>query len=181
MKILGLDLARQTGWACGEPCALPVYGTLRLDAATEPARFLQLGRMVTGLIQQHGVTAVVIEQPHVSAKFGFNALMPLFGYRAAALMAAESRGVPVNWAAGASTVRKHFIGAGGLKREAAKAAVVERCRQRGWNPKNDDEADALALLDWRLAVLDPNHLIEGMKRWPIATSASASRRGSART
>jgi Holliday junction resolvasome RuvABC endonuclease subunit len=49
-----------------------------------------------------------------------------------------------------STARKGFCGSG----RADKPMVQQRCRQLGWQFRNDDEADALAV--WHaLAVLDP--------------------------
>ena len=50
-------------------------------------------------------------------------------------------------------VRKHFIGRGDLARAPAKAAVIRACRQRGWRPVDDNEADALALLDYAISVV----------------------------
>jgi len=49
-----------------------------------------------------------------------------------------------------ATWRRHYIGA--MKRGTARAAlkdyVKQRCRELGFAPKNDDEADALGILDW---------------------------------
>jgi Holliday junction resolvasome RuvABC endonuclease subunit len=45
-------------------------------------------------------------------------------------------------------VRNHFIGTNQLRREAAKARVIERCRVLGLEPVDDNAADALALLSF---------------------------------
>lgn len=177
--ILALDLARSTGWAAGVPCGPPLYGTVVLDTDSVPARFLQLANAVTRLIEAHGVTEVVQEAPFVGRTSNASSLMPLFGYRAAAMMAAHRKGLGVQTFTPA-TVRKHFIGHGGLGREDAKAAVISKCQWRGWAPANDDEADALALWDYRCALLDSRHLARGMVRC-TSTSGSVSGRGSAST
>lgn len=161
--ILSLDLATHTGYAVGNPCGVPVYGHFKIDAPTYPSKFLQMGRLVSGLIKTHDVDAVFLEQPFVGRAGQFSALMPLFGFRAAAMMAAESKGCLVTMVL-PSTVRKHFIGHGGLSRAKAKPAVIEKCEWRGWRPKNDDEADALALWDYACALGSSEHFAMGMRR-----------------
>ena len=163
MIVLALDLARQTGWAAGAPCDDPVYGTFKLDAPSVPSTFLQLGRIVADLIRQHGATQMVLEEPYVGRDSRVSSLMPLFGYRAAAMMAGESKGLLV-FTSTPSTVRKHFLGTGGGKRADAKRAVLDKCRWRGWDPRTEDEADALALWDHRCACLSPEHLVMGMRK-----------------
>ena len=49
-----------------------------------------------------------------------------------------------------ASVRKHFIGKGRGTRDELKQMTIEACRARGWQPANDDEADALAILDYAL-------------------------------
>lgn len=161
--ILALDLARSTGWAAGEPCGPPSYGTVVLDQDSNPARFLGLAREVTRLIEAHAITAVFLEQPYVGKASGFNSLMPLFGYRACAMLAAHQKRCTVTTVT-PSEVRKHFIGISNLKREAAKAAVIDKCQWRGWTPRNDDEADALALWDFACANRSEKHFAMGMRK-----------------
>lgn len=161
--ILALDLARQTGWAVGVPRGQPTYGTFKLDAARDETRFLQVVRRVRDLISAHGVTEVVFEQPFIGTRMAQSALMPLFGYRASAMIAAENAGLPIS-SVTPSTWRKHFVGTGGGKRAEVKAGVLDKCRWRGWNPRTEDEADALGLWDYRCAVLDPQHLAMGWRR-----------------
>ena len=163
MTTLALDLGRNTGWAAGAPCRPPTYGHFRINAGSSAADFLQMGRIVTALIREHSIDDVILEEPFVGLGQHASALMPLFGYRAAAMMAAKSAGIdPVMAAPG--KVRKHFIGHGGLSRAKAKPAVMEKCQHRGWRPQTDDEGDALALWDYRCAVLEPNHLLLGFRK-----------------
>ena len=55
--------------------------------------------------------------------------------------AARLKGVPVH-PVRITTARKAFVGHGGLKRPDAKRRSRAMCRLLGWNPMNDDEADA---------------------------------------
>lgn len=52
------------------------------------------------------------------------------------------------WEANTRTVIKHFTGDGGGKRPERKERVIAECHARGWKPETEDEADALAILDY---------------------------------
>jgi Holliday junction resolvasome RuvABC endonuclease subunit len=52
-----------------------------------------------------------------------------------------------------ASVRKHFIGKGNGKREELKRMTIDRCIAQGWLPKDDDDADALAVLDYACHIL----------------------------
>ena len=45
------------------------------------------------------------------------------------------------------TIKKHATGKG----NAGKADMLNAMRNKGFSPADDNEADALALLDWALA------------------------------
>jgi Holliday junction resolvasome RuvABC endonuclease subunit len=45
-----------------------------------------------------------------------------------------------------STIKSHWTGKGNAKKEA----MIERCKERGFEPQDDNEADAYALLDYAL-------------------------------
>lgn len=47
--------------------------------------------------------------------------------------------------------RRHFIGRGTGRRDELKAAAIEAARARGWNPEDDNQADAAGVLDFGLA------------------------------
>jgi len=47
--------------------------------------------------------------------------------------------------------RKHFIGRGTGKSAELKAMGIRACQLRGWEPRNDHEADAAGVLDYGLA------------------------------
>lgn len=164
MIVLALDLARRTGWAAGKPCGPVSYGHWIIKDDRDERRFLEMTRLVTRLLDEKGATMLVCEAPFVGAGQRANTLMPLFGFRAAAYIAAANKGIRVADMVTPATVRKHFIGHGGLARAKAKKAVIEKCQWRGWATRDEDEADALALWDYQCALLDTQHFTMGMRR-----------------
>lgn len=156
--ILALDLAAQTGFAVGKHGSEPFFGTINLEGQRPGIRFLQLGREITGLIKQYGPTEIAIEEAYVGKKLTGKGLMTLFGYRAVALMVAENNGIKSTLTV-PSKVRSHFLGngLGGLRRDDAKRAIIHQCKVLGWKPNNDDEADALALWDFRCSHSSKTH------------------------
>ena len=161
--ILALDLATQTGWAAGKPCTTPSYGTINLQGQRPGIKFLQLVRELNGLIAEYSPVEIAIEEPFVGRKLTGKGLMTLFGFRAAAMLAAENKGIHVTMTTPAS-VRKHFLGDGGMKRADAKESVIAQCEAIGWRPQNDDEADARALWDFRAFSINRDHCNIGLFR-----------------
>jgi hypothetical protein len=51
-------------------------------------------------------------------------------------------------------VRNHFIGSN-PKRLKAKPMVMRQCRMLGWQVKDDNEADALALWSYMCSLIEP--------------------------
>lgn len=160
-SILALDIAGVTGcaYADAEMAARLGRGPL-LDAVPQPRAWVwtlngaadmphraynRALRVIDELRPDH----VVIEAPFV----GRNAnaaekLYPLHGAIEAGLRSAGVSLLRIHkpriqvW-------KKHFAGHGG----ASKAMVINACRDRGWTPKNDNEADALGILDYACATL----------------------------
>lgn len=63
---------------------------------------------------------------------------------------------------------RHFIGSTprSTKSKEKKAYTMERCRTLGWKPRNDDEGDALGLLDYAInseGLQAPWHLQETLR------------------
>jgi Holliday junction resolvasome RuvABC endonuclease subunit len=153
--ILALDIATRTGCAFGVAGGIPRATTIRLDRVSgEPERFAEMLRATRGLIQRLKPDVLVYEAP-----IGGGTKVVLPGQLAACAAGEAARlGIPVH-SFGLSTIRKHFLGKAlssrdfpGLSkaqsRTAIKRAVIARCLQLGWEVRNDDEADALALHDY---------------------------------
>ena len=145
--ILALDLGQRTGWAVRNPDGAIASGT----AEFKPGRF-EGGGMVflrfRAWLQEvdetaGGVGAVYFEE--VRSHRGVTAAHAYGGFLAHLTAWSEAnkipyRGVPVG------TIKRHVTGKGNADKDAVIAAV----RARGFDPADDNEADALALLDWAL-------------------------------
>jgi hypothetical protein len=145
--ILALDLGQKTGWAVRNADGAIASGT----AEFKPGRF-EGGGMVflrfRAWLQEvdetaGGVGAVYFEE--VRSHRGVAAAHAYGGFLAHLTAWAEAnkipyRGIPV------PTIKRHVTGKGNANKEAVIAAV----RNLGFDPDDDNEADALALLDWAL-------------------------------
>lgn len=155
MILLAMDLATRTGLAIGDTSGGPLCHTETLGKPGEGHghRFSQCLHMTRRLIEQHKPAVIAIEAPIVTgAKGGAERAQLAMGLRACVMGICHIRGVrfleyPVQ------TIRKHFIGQGNLKRDEAKRAVMNRCRQLGWHVDNDNESDAAAVFDLARAKL----------------------------
>jgi Holliday junction resolvasome RuvABC endonuclease subunit len=146
--ILALDLGQSTGWALRTADGVITSGTVQF----RPSRF-EGGGMVylrfRAWLQEvdetaGGIGAVFFEE--VRRHVGTAAAHAYGGYLAHLTAWAEAlkvpyEGVPVG------TIKRHATGKG----NAGKDEVIAAMRARGFAPADDNEADALALLDWAVA------------------------------
>jgi hypothetical protein len=146
--ILALDLGQRTGWAVRNRDGAIASGVQEF----RPGRF-DGGGMIwlrfRGWLQEidetsGGVGVVVFEE--VRRHLGTTAAHAFGGYLAHLTAWAEAnripyQGVPVG------TIKRYVTGKG----NADKQAVIDAVRRLGFNPADDNEADALALLNWAIA------------------------------
>ena len=146
--LLALDLGQKTGWAVRIRDGAIASGVQEF----RPGRF-EGGGMIwlrfRSWLQEvdettGGVGVVVFEE--VVAHRGVAASHCYAGFLAHLTAWAEVnkipyQGVPVG------TIKRHVTGKG----NADKAAVIAAVRALGFEPQDDNEADALALLNWALA------------------------------
>ncbi len=145
--MLALDLGQQTGWALAYPRGPITSGTELFKASRFEGGGMPLLRFVRWLSELHDhagpLTAVVFEE--VRAHRG-TAAAHTYGAFLGQLTAwcelnrVPYHGVPVG------TIKKHATGRG----NAGKAEVIAAMRAQGFHPADDNEADALALLQWAL-------------------------------
>ena len=160
MLVAALDLATSTGIALGEPGGAPVC---RTESLGDPQhRGAALLRVVSTLIRESAPDEIVIEAPVLAmgATKSADALRVLVGLAEIAKAASiylRTPAVEID----VRTVRRHFLGFNPKGREAAKRAVLARCRALGWRVRNDNEADAAALLDCRLSQICAAHAVAG--------------------
>jgi Holliday junction resolvasome RuvABC endonuclease subunit len=139
--VLALDLGINTGWAMRLSSGVIVSGSQnfkhgRFDGGG--MRFLRFQGWLQE-IRSHGITQVAYEE--VRKHKGVDASHVYGGFQAHLTAFCEQyqipyEGVPVG------TIKLHATGKG----NASKNLVIAAMRLRGYNPVNDDEADALALL-----------------------------------
>lgn len=155
MRILCFDLATRIGWAWAEDKAAPVHGVHRLPSTGDDlGRFLHAARQwIDGKITEVEPHLIVYESPILRMATQLATLRKLYSLASIAELVAIDRCVKVEEAA-LGKIRTNFLGAGNCPREsvAIKRAIVHRCRERGWHPQDDNDADALALLDYARAI-----------------------------
>jgi hypothetical protein len=106
---------------------------------------------------------VIVERPLTVHAHAYNQgkdpdlAAALLGFVAIAECASLKAGARFNVESPA-TIRKHFVGNGRPK--DPKAAVISRCRQLGWRTLDDNQADALATMDYALAMLHARTLFD---------------------
>jgi hypothetical protein len=145
--ILALDLGQKTGWAVRNADGAVASGTTEFKLGRFEGGGMVFLRFRAWLQEVDetagGISAVYFEE--VRSHRGVAAAHAYGGFLAHLTAWAEAnkipyRGVPV------ATIKRHATGKG----NADKAAVIAAVRAREFDPRDDNEADALALLDWAL-------------------------------
>lgn len=156
--IVALDLATRTGIAIGEPGQKPVCMTHVLgdQGGQHGDRFAAAMRLTRRLIEDHRPVELALERPIQGGGGTRHRPELLMGLRACVLGVAKLMDVPTS-DHDVRSIRLHFIGHGGLKRVAAKAAVIARCRHLGYVTHGEDEADAAALWDYACSLRSRAH------------------------
>jgi len=142
-----LDLGTTTGWALrGRDSAITSSSEAFKPQRFEGGgmRYLRFKRWLTEIKQScDGIDAVFFEE--VRRHAGVDAAHAYGGFMAHLTAWCEHhqipyQGVPVG------TIKKHATGKG----NASKDEMVGAMRQRGFQPGDDNEADALAILLWAI-------------------------------
>lgn len=146
--ILALDLGSRCGWA-----VLPRSGRIASGVSEfKPGRFegagmafLRFERFLADASEASGPFGVVVFE-EVRAHAGTLAAQVYGGFLAHLTAWCERRAVPY-LGVPVATIKRHATGKG----NASKDDVINAMQARGHAPKDDNEADALALLDWAIA------------------------------
>jgi hypothetical protein len=145
--ILALDLATNTGWALRLTDGPITSGTVSFRPSRYDGggiRYLRFRSWLEGIAADTGGIGVVHHEEvrrHVSTDAAH-----VHGGLLATLTswceqhAVPYQGVPVG------TIKRHITGKG----NADKRAVIAAVRERGFNPADDNEADAIAILLWAI-------------------------------
>ncbi|GJE13669.1 hypothetical protein [Methylobacterium longum] len=153
-KILALDLATKTGWAVGSPDSEPRYGTKVL-----PSTYEDIGRFAAAynewlldMITLESPALIVFEAPILAGQTTLTTARKLGGLAWHTEFVCNLRQVRCA-EHHLQSVKKFFAGSGC----ADKTAMIEAARRHGWDPKDDNAADALGL--WACTVHEkaPQH------------------------
>lgn len=171
MRTLALDLATTTGFALGDNTGIIVSGSRRFPSyGEEIGRFAYAFRswLKAGL-RRHRPQMLVYEQPIL----GHTALITarkLYGLawetELAVIDLIKARVLPEDFVMAEVNIsdwRTHFLGKGYPRdRKELKLAVMDMCRVRGFafEEGNDNEADAIAILDYALACMQPDRAVD---------------------
>lgn len=150
---LGIDPANSLGWAASlDGKTESGVIDLTLAGSNVGRRLLRCRSNLQHLVERFDVSAVWCEKVWVNEKTHQETARVLFGIQAIAEMVAAEPGrtfhlvQPVTW-------RAHFLGKvpRGTKRKELKRLAIDRCRMLGIEPRTDDEAEAVGILDYGLA------------------------------
>lgn len=164
MKILALDLSTNTGWACGPIDGPPVHGRFSL-----PKTGKDIGAYATAfqdelcsLLGKHAPDRVCFESPiMIGQRTSIHAARKLYGLAYHTELICKVWGIPCSEThmqtarstLGVKGLARTRVDSQGIKhavtpeerRKHIKAEVMRLCRAMGWEPANDDEADALCI------------------------------------
>ena len=147
MSILTLDLGTRTGWALDDGNGIVTSGVVEFKQDRWQGggmRFLRFRAWLEEIYRlSNGFDQLLYEQ--VRRHSGTDASHLYGGWLAILEVWCEQnsvayQGVPVG------TIKRFITGKG----NADKTAVITAVRERGFSPKDDNEADAIAILLWAL-------------------------------
>ena len=143
--ILALDLGTKMGWAMQSLSR--VSGTVDFKNSRFEGggmRYLKFNRWLDDMLHLAGsIDAIYFEE--VRRHLGVDAAHAYGGFLAHLTAWCEQHAIPYQGVP-VGTIKRHATGKG----NANKAMVMAAMRQRGFNPVDDNEADAQALLLWAL-------------------------------
>lgn len=162
-NILALDLATVFGHAKIHDGVI-TSGRYRLPSTGEDVgKFLAAYEDTLLLFGSGELDLIIFEAPWIGPQTSQDTARKLLCLAGETEKFAYRRGITCREENNA-TIRKHFIGKGsGIPREEMKRRTIEACRARGWNPVDDNVADALALLDYAMSVYN----VPGVKSGPL--------------
>ena len=151
LVMLSLDLGTKTGWAVRLSDRTVTSGIAEFKNDRWQGggmRFLRFKQWLTEIKQMAGGLDVVFFE-EVRRHAGVDAAHAYGGFLAHVTAWCEHHAIPYE-AVPVGTIKRHATGKGNANKDAVIAAV----RNLGFDPADDNEADALAILDWAMAHRD---------------------------
>ena len=143
--ILALDLGTTTGWALRDQAGSISHGFVNFKPQRFEGggmRFLRFKRWLTEIkaINEHGIDAVYFEE--VRRHLGVDAAHVYGGLMATLTSWCEHHQIPYEGVP-VGTIKRHISGKG----NASKDEVIKAVGELGFHVSDDNEADAIALLN----------------------------------
>jgi hypothetical protein len=164
--VLALDLATVTGYARGHVGAVPTAGSIRFGKPNcrDSQIFADALRWLSQMLEPQPRPDVVIIEAMLPpdamrGKTSRAVRDRLAGLHGIARGVAHLRGISEIAEASVGDIRAHFISERSAPRRSAKRWTIDKCHELCWTPKNDNEADALALWSYACALIDPRTAI----------------------
>ena len=147
LVILALDLGTTTGWALRSANGPVAHGFVSFKSQRFEGggmRYLRFTNWLTELDRLSGPIATIWYE-EIRRHAGTDAAHVYGGLMASLTSWGELRGVPYEGVP-VGTIKKYLTGQG----NAPKQAMIDAARKRGFNPADDNEADAIAILLWAI-------------------------------
>ena len=145
--VLALDLATNTGWALRSANGQIVSGTISFRPSRYDGggiRYLRFRSWLDSIAADAGDIGV-IHHEEVRRHVSTDAAHVHGGLLATLTSWCEQHGIPYQGVP-VGTIKRYIAGKG----NADKQAVIAAVRGRGFNPADDNEADAIAILLWAI-------------------------------
>jgi len=140
--LLALDLGTETGWALNtDPVSYGTWHNKQSRFEGGGMRFLRFRKTLTELHDLQQFEDVYFEE--IRRHLGTDAAHVYGGMLAHLTAWCEERGIPYEGVP-VGTIKRFATGTG----NAPKDLMLAVARSWGYEPKNDNEADALCLLKW---------------------------------
>lgn len=149
MRILALDLStKSTGWAIGEEQCLQQHGCIVKNSKNVIDRIIQMREQLSSIIKQNKIDKIIMEE--VRPDFNSHTGKVLIWLQAAIVIAAYEISPNIQFdfinASEWRAILKIKQGRG-IRREQLKPKDIQYVRQKYNIEVNDDEADAICILD----------------------------------
>ena len=158
MRLMSLDLSKRsaglTGWDGKSVQPVVLSKSLGSTMTNHGMVFARLHGVMNDLnMVIGGVDAIYCEEPlqpqAIQGHTTFDTILLAYGLFAHAASFAEAKGIRFH-SVNQTVWRRYFLGPmkRGTKCQTLKQLAIERARQLGINPANDDEADGFGILDY---------------------------------
>lgn len=143
-KIIALDMATKTGWACNSPETSGVENFRVRAGDSRGMVFIRFEAWLEEMLATVKPDMVVYERPHARGRAANETLNGMLAFMTKCCVNAECQYTDCP----STTLKKHATGKG----NAGKDAMMDAYKKKwGKEPIDDNESDARWLLDWAQA------------------------------